>query len=425
MIRSSGATKQVYDLLLTNSERSLILDKASLSDEMDKKIRFAAPSDGQTVIRLPLDDLDELAGCIAIEANHCQDKRIKKRWDKIFSKIQDILDEQFAEEHSPPKGEQSLKDELAYQDLSRIFPPETAKAIVDLLRSGQCKDEDEFKQRVGEIIDAQNRKPLPEAGGLSPHQVYLLIHADWDSPDGPIRFNDDLRLEDLQDAPIFQDARLLLSAIQEEGGNVKATSSGNLNRQFVSQMLERLDLPPEFLDDLHRYNKVINERDVFPLHIPRLLLTFSGILRKSKSIFNITHKGKKYLADDQAGKLYLKLFIAHFHKFNLAYRDRLAPNEPLQHTIAYSLWRIPQEAKDWIDTDELAPKIVLPIVREHAPVYEFFDHFYSQISSRILYSLKDFGLLERREIPTDDKNIFTYDVRMTPLYDKFIHFHIP
>jgi len=417
MIHSSGNRGKVYDLYLNQEEQNLLSSNAYIAQRLEKKMRFALQSNDNTMIRIEQDTLYELAGAITVEANLCRDKQLKKRWNELFAKIRQVFDENYTEERT------LLQEEQAYQELRRLFPPETAQSIIDLAQSGECENLDELNQRMGDIFNEYNRNPLAELGGLSPYQLQQLIYADWDSPDGPIRFNADLPVDDLRDAPLLQDARILLSAIHEEGGSVKATASGNLNRQFVAKMLDRLDLPPKYLHDLHEYHKVVNERDVFPLHIPRLLLGYSGMIRKNKSLFTITQKGKKYLADDQAGKLYFMLFKAHFREFNIAYRDCLAANDPLQDTIAYSFWRIPQEAKDWIDTDELAPKIVLPIVREHAPVYEFFDHFHGQISSRIFYALKDFGLIERREIPTEEKYIFKYDVRTTPLYGKFIHFH--
>ena len=51
-------------------------------------------------VLLTLDDLEDLGGYVAAEANHTTDKKLRKKLDAIFSKIQDLL-ETHADEESP------------------------------------------------------------------------------------------------------------------------------------------------------------------------------------------------------------------------------------------------------------------------------------------------------------------------------------
>jgi hypothetical protein len=44
-----------------------------------------------------MDDLDELAGCVAAEANHTRDKRQRKEWDQLFDRIATLLESRFGE----------------------------------------------------------------------------------------------------------------------------------------------------------------------------------------------------------------------------------------------------------------------------------------------------------------------------------------
>jgi hypothetical protein len=55
-----------------------------------------------TQILLTLDDLEDLGGYVAAEANHTTDKKLRKKLDAIFSKIQDLLETHADEE--PPKS---------------------------------------------------------------------------------------------------------------------------------------------------------------------------------------------------------------------------------------------------------------------------------------------------------------------------------
>ena len=87
-------------LKLSLEERKLILgDPIHIHQELADPIR-ATPT-GAPVL-LTLDDLEDLGGYIAAEANHTTDKKLRKKLDAIFSKIQDLLETHADEE--PPKS---------------------------------------------------------------------------------------------------------------------------------------------------------------------------------------------------------------------------------------------------------------------------------------------------------------------------------
>ena len=83
-------------LKLTAAERKLILDGLiSLDDNYAQAIRDT-PSNQP--VEFTLDDWDDFGGYIAAEANHTHDKKLGKKLDAIFSKIQKILDTHTDEE---------------------------------------------------------------------------------------------------------------------------------------------------------------------------------------------------------------------------------------------------------------------------------------------------------------------------------------
>jgi hypothetical protein len=78
------------DLVLTIAEFKLLREDLSYLDpDLDDILRKASP--GQP-IRMTLDDLDQLSGCVAAEANHTKDKNLAKSLDRIFGKITHLLD---------------------------------------------------------------------------------------------------------------------------------------------------------------------------------------------------------------------------------------------------------------------------------------------------------------------------------------------
>lgn len=79
-------------LELNDRERELILNHSFADQELTDRLRLVPKPGEPPVYRFTLDDLDELAGDVAAEANHTQNKKQKKEWDQLFDRISAILD---------------------------------------------------------------------------------------------------------------------------------------------------------------------------------------------------------------------------------------------------------------------------------------------------------------------------------------------
>jgi hypothetical protein len=91
---------QKVGIKLSLAERKLILrDPIHIHPGLADPIKTTPSGDP---VLLTLDDLEDLGGYIAAEANYTTDKKIRKKLDAIFSKIQDILETHADEE--PPKS---------------------------------------------------------------------------------------------------------------------------------------------------------------------------------------------------------------------------------------------------------------------------------------------------------------------------------
>jgi hypothetical protein len=86
---------QPVALKLTAAERKWLLEALILLDkEVEDRIRNTPPS--EDAVMLTLDELDLLAGSVAAEANHTEDKGTKQRLERIYdriSQIEDMLEE--------------------------------------------------------------------------------------------------------------------------------------------------------------------------------------------------------------------------------------------------------------------------------------------------------------------------------------------
>ncbi len=79
-------------LELNDRERTLILEHTFTHEELTNRLRIVPKPGERPVFRFTLDDLDELAGFVAAEANHAKDKRLGKELDRLFARIEDVLE---------------------------------------------------------------------------------------------------------------------------------------------------------------------------------------------------------------------------------------------------------------------------------------------------------------------------------------------
>jgi Plasmid pRiA4b ORF-3-like protein len=96
-------------LRLTAAERTLILE-----EPIHIHVKLAEPirsTPNNAPVMLTLDELEDLAGYIAAEANHSTDKKLRKKLDTIFFRIQGML-----ETHTDVEPPKSLKIEDAKRE---------------------------------------------------------------------------------------------------------------------------------------------------------------------------------------------------------------------------------------------------------------------------------------------------------------------
>ena len=98
-IRKHIQPEEKVGLKLSAAERKLLLEDLMCLDDDYAQVIRDTPADQP--VQFTLDDWDDFGGYIAAEANHTEDKKLGKKLDAIFSKIQKILDTHTDE--GPPK----------------------------------------------------------------------------------------------------------------------------------------------------------------------------------------------------------------------------------------------------------------------------------------------------------------------------------
>jgi hypothetical protein len=272
-------------------------------------------------------------------------------------------------------------------------------------------------------MERHNRAPQPELSGLSPVQAEALYRGDWETT-GPLRIATDLKLAELEPARFVHNARVMLTALRAVGGTKATAQAGNLTRAFVAEMLERMRVPSERLEQIRKYNKVINEEDAWDVHLVRVVLETAGLIKKRKGWFKATRAGIELAEDVGAGLLAARLFRTFFRDFNLAYLDGDRQQPELQHLVPMHLWRIGVEGREWIGTDALAQRVLPPSMLLDPEDGGELWRVAGRLHRRVLEPLVDFGLLESRDVSPPDAPRWSRQVemRVAPLFDRMIRF---
>lgn len=255
---------------------------------------------------------------------------------------------------------------------------------------------------------------------ISGQEIQRLLEADWKTPGGAIHVCDDLTLAEAERSQLFRNARLVLHTLAVSGGT-KATAGGNLNRKFVGELLEQLDLAPATIEEIRAVNKVINEFDVWPLHITRVVLELAGLVRRHSGKFQVIQKRRDLMDDEHAGALYNLLFLTVFRKLNLAYLDSMSDVPSIQQTMAVSLFMVSRLTSEWVALEDIAEDLFLAQVREQMPYYLHFDSTPHLANSRVIRPLVYLGLVEQRRL---EGRWGRTELRKTELFDRVLQFNV-
>jgi hypothetical protein len=87
MTRKKIKEGQKVEVRFSPSERVLVLERTFTGPELTTALRRAKLDAGKYVVRYTLDDLDELLGFVAAEANHSTDKKLRKDLDALYARV--------------------------------------------------------------------------------------------------------------------------------------------------------------------------------------------------------------------------------------------------------------------------------------------------------------------------------------------------
>jgi hypothetical protein len=130
----------------------------------------------------------------------------------------------------------------------------------------------------------------------------------------------------------------------------------------VEEMFGIIQAPDYDKDELLRFQKVINEPDLLPLHFIRILTQVAKLVRTQRRKLIPTPLGRRMLAVERHGSLQALLFHVAFWHMNLAYFDGYPLDSWPQSEGGVILWSLSASARDWLPRETLTRLCASPVI---------------------------------------------------------------
>jgi len=236
-----------------------------------------------------------------------------------------------------------------------------------------------------------------------------------------IRLEPDLADAEISGSAVTANALILLRRAADTGG-LKLTATGNLSRAVVEEMFGIIQAPDYDKAELLRFQKVINEPDLLPLHFIRILTQAAKLSRTHRGKLLPTPLVRRMLAAEQHGPLQALLFHVALWHMNLAYFDGYPLDSWPQSEVGVILWSLSASAHDWLPRETLTRLCASPVIGVLESQWDFGS---SAMEARILRPLVWFGLLESRTRARSATELVDPRLyRKAPLFDRFVKFDV-
>lgn len=80
------------EIRITAKDRDLIMDYTFAGDDLTRRLKVAEVNGRYLQVKYTIDELDELVDYIAAESNHAEDTKLQKRLDKLYDKLNRIVE---------------------------------------------------------------------------------------------------------------------------------------------------------------------------------------------------------------------------------------------------------------------------------------------------------------------------------------------
>ena len=231
----------------------------------------------------------------------------------------------------------------------------------------------------------------------------------------------DFSPDEIGQSAVARNTLILLHAAAA-GSGLKLTTTGNLTRGVVAEMIDLFTWPGFDKADAFRFHRVINEPDFLPLYFVRHVAESIRLVRQYKGHLKITPVGRQVLEDPGRQALQALLFHIVMWGIDLNYLGRGLHEGWPQGDIGVLLWSLSVSTNDWQSSQRLTRMCTIPI---NGVLEAQWDSGTMAMEARVLRPLWWFGLLEyRRETIPGLSFEASHFYRKTPLFDRFLSFRV-
>lgn len=259
---------------------------------------------------------------------------------------------------------------------------------------------------------------------LTPGSLERLLLAKGGTLPDAIRIvaDDSVDLPDLRTVPLLSTVQLLIERAHANGG-LKLTATGNLSRVDVRALFDVLSWPDYNKAMVLTVNKVLNEPDVWPVEISRVVAQEAKLLRRRQGLLHSTKLASLLIASTSGLTLMRLVTATLLWRINLGYVDRVPVEGWPQDHVGIVLWCLSVSADRWSTAADLVEICTLFDPRFGAYGY---DHRGYALESRVLRPLTWLGLMESQESSeTDSLGVRKPRLyRKTPLFDRLLIFDV-
>jgi hypothetical protein len=165
-----------------------------------------------------------------------------------------------------------------------------------------------------------NNQSVEDFLGYSPAEMQNILYNPFEA-DSMVRLRDDIPDEVLDQIPFLRITEYLIDKIKE-AGEIKLTKAGNLPVKIVFGVYGKY-----FTEDLAKYPfyKPTKEQDIASVHVVRIVLELSRLVKKRNNKLSLTKAGEK-LAQHRRSLLN-EILRTYAMRYNMGYNDGYdAPN---------------------------------------------------------------------------------------------------
>lgn len=275
---------------------------------------------------------------------------------------------------------------------------------------------DELQGYMNQFMNQRNSRGLAEFEGYSPFEMQHILY-DTFGDKSPIRLRK-LSDEDYSLIPILNQVKYLARLISN-AGELKLTKLGFLPTKVVSELYSQGYMMEDHIES--NISKLYKETDSNSVHVARILLEISGLVKKRNNKLSLTQKGEKILNDNFT--LCQLILETYCEKLNWAHSDYYGENNIGQLGFGFSLILVHKYGSEKRSEKFYQEKYfnAFPMLLDNItyPTYTTKERFAGHCYSLRTFDrfLSYFGLIQMQKEKGMDADSFLIK---TDVFDKFI-----